>query len=145
MAKDFRKGSEANTLKDCDIGNAEDIVQLMTPIKIATIVMCEEEQPTVSVIAPLKAKLLKHLEPYEDDSAVVKEMKRVMVDDLSDRYSDVQDTLHRGCAGPQDGGPQEHEALAFDRMVCPQESGLAAPGSQRMAGPQEHEALASDR
>ncbi|KAJ8375375.1 hypothetical protein SKAU_G00059550 [Synaphobranchus kaupii] len=95
MSKDFRKGEEANTLKDCDISNAEDVVQLMTPIKMATTVMCEEQQPTVSVIAPLKAKLLSHLKPNEDDSAIVKEMKNVMVKDLSDRYSDVNDSLYK--------------------------------------------------
>ncbi|KAJ8346635.1 hypothetical protein SKAU_G00280360 [Synaphobranchus kaupii] len=98
MSKDFRKGEEANTLKDCDISNAEDVVQLMTPIKMATTVMCEEQQPTVSVIAPLKAKLLSHLKPNEDDSAIVKEMKNVMVKDLSDRYSDVNDSLYKASA-----------------------------------------------
>ncbi|KAK2853870.1 hypothetical protein Q5P01_006531 [Channa striata] len=55
--------------------------------------MCEGEQLTVPVIASLKAELLKHLESNEDDSDVLKEMERVMFEDLSDRYSD-QGTLH---------------------------------------------------
>lgn len=61
----------------------------------ATTVMCEEEQLTVSVIAPLKAELLKYLESNEDDSDVLKEIERVMLEELSDRYSD-QDTLQTG-------------------------------------------------
>lgn len=38
---------------------------------------------------------LKHLKSNEDDSDVLKEIERVMLEDLSDRYSD-QDTLHTG-------------------------------------------------
>ncbi len=52
----------------------EDIVKLMGPVKMAATVMCEEDQPTVSVIAPLQAKLLKHLQPCEDDSLMVAEV-----------------------------------------------------------------------
>lgn len=57
-----------------DISNAEDILKVITPIKIASTMMCEEEQPTVSVIAPLQAKLLKHLEPCEDNTDMTREM-----------------------------------------------------------------------
>ncbi|KAJ8343843.1 hypothetical protein SKAU_G00311720 [Synaphobranchus kaupii] len=116
MSKDFRKGEEANTLKDCDISSAEDVVQLMTPIKMATTVMCEEQQPTVSVIAPLKAKLLSHLKPNEDDSAIVKEMKNVMVKDLSDRYSDVNDSLYKASA--LDPRFKELPFIEFEEREC---------------------------
>lgn len=44
----------------------------------------------MSVIAPLK-----DLESNEDDSDVLKEIERVMFEELSDRYSD-QHTLHTG-------------------------------------------------
>ncbi|CAB1418471.1 unnamed protein product [Pleuronectes platessa] len=77
--KDLRKGgTDVGTLSESDIANMEDIVQLMSPVKMATTVMCVEEYPTLSVIAPLRAKLLKHLQPCEDDSTLVAEIKRVM-------------------------------------------------------------------
>ncbi|XP_041702700.1 E3 SUMO-protein ligase ZBED1-like isoform X1 [Coregonus clupeaformis] len=72
----------------------DDIVQLMGPVKMATTVMCEEDQPTLSVIAPLQAKLLKHLQPCKDDSTLVAEIKRVMASDLSTRYRGTQDALN---------------------------------------------------
>lgn len=78
MSKDLRKGVTEYTLSESDIANMDDIVQLMGPVKMATTVMCEEDQPTLSVIAPLQAKLLKHLQPCEDDSTLVAEIKRVM-------------------------------------------------------------------
>ncbi|XP_045075106.1 E3 SUMO-protein ligase ZBED1-like [Coregonus clupeaformis] len=77
----------------------DDIVQLMGPVKMATTVMCEEDQPTLSVIAPLQAKLLKHLQPCEDDSTLVAEIKRVMASDLSTRYRGTQDALNIASAG----------------------------------------------
>lgn len=68
MSKDLRKGHlDVGTLSESDIANMEDIVQLMGPVKMATTVMCEEDRPTLSVIAPLQAKLLKHQQPFEDD------------------------------------------------------------------------------
>ncbi|XDV25419.1 hypothetical protein PO909_029340 [Leuciscus waleckii] len=94
MSKDLRKGVTEYTLSESDIANMDDIVQLMGPVKMATTVMCEEDQPTLSVIAPLQAKLLKHLQPCEDDSTLVAEIKRVMTNDLSTRYRGTQDALN---------------------------------------------------
>lgn len=59
----------------------------------AATVMYEDEQLTLSAIAPLKAELLKHLESNEEDSDVLREIERVLLEDLPDRYSD-QDTPH---------------------------------------------------
>lgn len=42
MSKNLRKGTEVHTLSEMDISNAEDIVKVMAPIKIATAMMCEE-------------------------------------------------------------------------------------------------------
>lgn len=49
-----------------------------------------------SVIAPLQAKLLEHLQSCEDDSILVAETKRVMANDLSTRYRGTQDALNIG-------------------------------------------------
>jgi len=60
--------------------------------------MCEEEQPTVSVIAPLQAKLLKHFTVTAEDSSVITEMKQIMAKDLEHRYMDVRQVLYRASA-----------------------------------------------
>ncbi len=96
MSKNLRRGTELHTLSETDISNAEDIVKVMTPIKIASTMMCEEEQSTVLVIAPLQAKLLKHLELCEDDTDMTREMKSVMAADFSCRYTNSRDVLLKG-------------------------------------------------
>ncbi|KAK6302308.1 hypothetical protein J4Q44_G00266630 [Coregonus suidteri] len=45
-------------------------------------------------LASQKAKLLKHLQPCEDDSTLVAEIKRVMASDLSTCYRGTQDALN---------------------------------------------------
>ncbi|RXN30171.1 zinc finger BED domain-containing 1-like protein [Labeo rohita] len=93
MSKNLRRGTEVHTLSEVDISNAEDIVKVMTPIKIASTMMCEEEQPTVSVIAPLQAKLQKHLKPCKDDTEMTREMKSMMAADFSCQYKNSRDVL----------------------------------------------------
>lgn len=96
MSKNLRRGTEVHTLSETDISNAEGIVKVMAPIKIASTMMCEENQPTVSVIAPLQAKLLKHLEPCEDNTDMTREMKSVMAADFSWQYMNSRNILLKG-------------------------------------------------
>ncbi|KAL6484220.1 hypothetical protein MHYP_G00062650 [Metynnis hypsauchen] len=74
------------------------MVKLLGPVKAATTVMCEEEQPTVSVIAPLQAKLLDHLKAASEDLTLITEMKETMKRELEQRYVDVQQVLHKASA-----------------------------------------------
>ncbi len=76
VSRELRKGEEVCTLNERDIGNCADIVKLMAPVKVVTTVMCEEKQPTISMIAPLKAKLENHFQP-SDATPLIVEMKRV--------------------------------------------------------------------
>lgn len=81
-----------------DICNAEDIVKLMAPVKVVTTVMCEEEQPTISMIASLRAKFQKHFEVTDEDTALITEMKRAFNNDFEKRYTDVLDLLYTASA-----------------------------------------------
>lgn len=72
---------------------AEQTVVLLATLKAATVLMCEEKQPTVSIIAPLRTKLLAHFECAPDDIPFIKEMKRVMAEDLRERYVDEEPFL----------------------------------------------------
>lgn len=96
MSKDLRKGVDIALLTDKEVADVEDIVKLMEPIKMATTLMCEEAQPVISLIAPLWAKLLKHLQPCEVDSTLVTEIKKVMAADFSTRYRGIEETLNLG-------------------------------------------------
>lgn len=70
----------------------------MAPVKVVTTVMCEEEQPTISMIAPLRAKLQKHFEATDEDTALITEMKMAFKNDFEKRYTDVLDFLHTASA-----------------------------------------------
>ncbi|KAL0186622.1 hypothetical protein M9458_018292, partial [Cirrhinus mrigala] len=49
-----RNAREIDNLDAADIADAEDIVKLLTPLKKATTVLCDESRPTISLIMPLK-------------------------------------------------------------------------------------------
>lgn len=48
--------------------------------------MSQESTPTLSIIAPLRARLLEEMQPAPDDSVMVKEMKSAVHQDLQKRY-----------------------------------------------------------
>ncbi|KAK0144032.1 putative RNA-binding protein 46 [Merluccius polli] len=93
-----KEACDVNTLNESDISAAEDLVGLLSPVKVATTIMCEEKQPTLSMITPLKAKLLDHLKISEEDYTLVTEIKLTMAGDLRDRYVNVQQILHKASA-----------------------------------------------
>ncbi|KAL2092740.1 hypothetical protein ACEWY4_012538 [Coilia grayii] len=99
LDKKVRKGScDIHTLSEGDLVAAEQMVGLLSPLKAATTLMCEEKQPTVSIVAPLRMKLLAHFEYAPDDAPLIKEMKRVMAEDLRERYVDEEPLLLRAAA-----------------------------------------------
>ena len=99
LDRKLRKGAnDIHTLSESDITAAEDIVKLLGPVKTATTIMCDEKQPTLSVIAPLRAKLLLHYSITEEDSALLREMKETMARELAQRYEDVLRVLHTASA-----------------------------------------------
>uniref|UniRef100_A0A3Q2CX90 BED-type domain-containing protein n=1 Tax=Cyprinodon variegatus TaxID=28743 RepID=A0A3Q2CX90_CYPVA len=91
-------GSEIRTLTEGDLSAAEQVVSLLAPLKAATTLMCEEKQPTVSIIGPLRTKLLTHFEYTQDDTPLIKDMKRVMAEDLRERYVNEEPFLLRAAA-----------------------------------------------
>ncbi|XP_027875909.1 zinc finger BED domain-containing protein 1-like [Xiphophorus couchianus] len=94
LAPEVRKQEkDLCSLTETDITAAEDIAQALKPLKKATLVMSQESTPTLSVIAPLKERLLEEMQPSSSDSAVVKEMKIAMCRDLQKRYLGLKDEL----------------------------------------------------
>ncbi|XP_048857121.1 E3 SUMO-protein ligase ZBED1-like isoform X1 [Brienomyrus brachyistius] len=100
LSPEVRKGaSEIFSLTESDISCAEDVVNALKPMKDATLLMSEESSPTACLIAPLHAKLIQDMKENTEEKTVIREIKRVISEDLSRRYTTVQETnlLHK-CA-----------------------------------------------
>ena len=63
------------------------MLKVLEPTKMVTTILCEEEQPTVSMIHPLKEMLLTFLEVREADATLVKSVKLAISSDLRERYN----------------------------------------------------------
>ncbi|XP_060079893.1 E3 SUMO-protein ligase ZBED1-like [Ylistrum balloti] len=87
--KDLRKReSDLSTLNDGDISNAEEVVKTMAQLKKATVALCTEKGPTLSLICPLLHKLSTSLVAAAGDTTLVKNLKKAMHDNLETRYED---------------------------------------------------------
>lgn len=78
------------TLTERDLTSAEELVAVLTPLKIATTALCEESVPTLSMILPLQHQLLNYImKAKDDDSALIRQVKKEVVNDFSKRYQDA--------------------------------------------------------
>ncbi|XP_077314545.1 E3 SUMO-protein ligase ZBED1-like [Lithobates pipiens] len=88
LSLEVRKGeSDLCTLNETDVSNAEDAVSALKPMKDATMLMSEESNPTVSLIAPLNAQLLQSMTDTMGDTPMIHEIKNAIRTDLQKRYS----------------------------------------------------------
>ncbi|KAJ4943140.1 hypothetical protein JOQ06_005645 [Pogonophryne albipinna] len=85
-----RNAREIDTLEPVDITDAEDMVRLLSPLKKATTVLCDESQPTVSLIVPLKHMIEQSMAQCDVDSSTIAQMKRAILKDFTDRYQGEQ-------------------------------------------------------
>ncbi|KAI4824513.1 hypothetical protein KUCAC02_013017 [Chaenocephalus aceratus] len=95
--KALKKNKNINTLSDRDVTMAEEVIEVLKPLKTITTLMCTETTPSVSMILPLKTMLIKSMGPNEKDCPTVKEVKAAIRGSLKDRYTDpaLQDFLHK--------------------------------------------------
>ncbi|XP_035981398.1 zinc finger BED domain-containing protein 1-like [Fundulus heteroclitus] len=95
LSQDVRRNEkDLCTLTEEDVTTAEDLVWVLKPMKEATLVMSEDKQPTLSVIAPLLALLQDAFTPSLEDSAVVRDLKAAVKNNLGTRYDGQKDTLY---------------------------------------------------
>ncbi|KAF3842718.1 hypothetical protein F7725_001567, partial [Dissostichus mawsoni] len=57
---------------------------------LATTVLCDESQPTVSLIVPLKHMIEQSMAQCDEDSSTIAQMKRAILKDFTDRYPGEQ-------------------------------------------------------
>ncbi|KAG9342147.1 hypothetical protein JZ751_017147 [Albula glossodonta] len=87
-------------LTDSELKLAEELIQLLSPLKTMTDLLSSETSPTSSMILPLKTMILKSMAPGPEDSATIREAKAAVTQDLERRYADpaLLDYLHRATA-----------------------------------------------
>ena len=92
-SREIRKGENKDALTREELADAEDIVKVMANVKMMTTAMCEDDQPTISMIAPMQAKLAVDFESCDDDSSLIADMKEAFRDNFQTRYTDLHDVL----------------------------------------------------
>ncbi|XP_071105253.1 E3 SUMO-protein ligase ZBED1-like [Haliotis cracherodii] len=93
MSKDVRKTEKDVVLYETDLSNAEDLVVVLKPMKTITTILCDEKQPTISLIFPLKHQILQLMQVIEGDTAFVRDIKEAIIQDINKRYIDEEDYL----------------------------------------------------
>lgn len=85
-----KNATDIITLSDSDNEVLQQLVELLAPFKIATVAICEETSPTISIITPLMSTLRQSATQTEGDSKVMKDMKAALRHDLGQRYSEPE-------------------------------------------------------
>ncbi|XP_061898750.1 zinc finger BED domain-containing protein 4-like [Entelurus aequoreus] len=93
--KALKKNKDITTLSDRDVSMAEEIVEVLKPRKKIITLIGTETAPSASMILPLKTTVLNTMEPSEEDSPTVRQIKAAIRDNLEGRYSDCEDFLHK--------------------------------------------------
>lgn len=95
--KALKKNKDIATLSDQDVKVVEQVLEVLNPLKTVTKIMSTKPTPSVSMILPLQTTFLKSMEPKEEDSPIVREVKSAIRENLMDRYSDpaLQNFLHK--------------------------------------------------
>ena len=91
VSADVRKtDKELVTFSDDDIANAEQAVALLKPLKTITVILCDEKDPTVSMIVPLLTTISNAMVVSQEDSELISKMKTAISNDIGKRYEDPQ-------------------------------------------------------
>ena len=94
LSRKIKKEEDMARLSEEDMALIQEVVKLMTPLKVATTLLSEEKNPTITMISPLQMKLQKHFQAKESDLSEISETKRQFNQDFSGRCANIQDTLH---------------------------------------------------
>lgn len=73
--------------KDNDVQTLERVCQLLGPLNDLTDLLGSETKTTLSSLKPVMEHITNLLNENEGDDALTKQMKKVMMDDLQQRYS----------------------------------------------------------
>lgn len=84
-------------LSDNEQKMAEQLIEVLKPLKTVTTIMSSEITPTISMILPLKKMIVKSMTPRDEDSIQIKE---AIARDLEKKYTDpdLQKNLQKATA-----------------------------------------------
>ena len=89
-------------MSDDEVKVAEEVLQVLKPLKTVTTLLSTEAAPSVSMILPLKTRILQSMAPSEEDRTITRDVKAAIREDLNPRYPpNVQDYLHKSTAQVQ--------------------------------------------
>ncbi|KAM9758712.1 E3 SUMO-protein ligase ZBED1-like [Menidia menidia] len=94
LSRRIRRGEGLIAVNEDDMTLIQEIIKLMCPVKVATTLLSEEKSPTISMIAPIQAKLHKHFSKDNTDLPIIADMKQRFRQDFFDRYLDLQELLY---------------------------------------------------
>ncbi|KAK3550638.1 hypothetical protein QTP70_001808 [Hemibagrus guttatus] len=90
LSPEVRKNArQLDTMGSADISDAEEIVNLLKPLKKTTTVLSDEKSATLSLIMPLKSMIEQSMTLDEKDSTTVSDMKTAILQNLSSRYTEA--------------------------------------------------------
>ena len=98
LSRRIRRGEGLIAVNEDDMTLIQEIIKLMSPVKVATTLLSEEKSPTISMITPIQAKLHKHFSEENTDLPIIADMKRRFRQDFFDRYLDLQELLNNASA-----------------------------------------------
>ncbi|KAK3556154.1 hypothetical protein QTP70_005636 [Hemibagrus guttatus] len=91
LSPEVRKNArQLDTMGSTDISDAEEIVNLLKPLKKATTVLSDEKSATLSLIMPLKSMIKQSMTLDEKDSTTVSDKKTAILQNLSSRYTEAR-------------------------------------------------------
>lgn len=97
LSKQIKRSECMASLTEEDMAIIQDVIKLMSPLKVATTLLSEENL-TISMISPIQAKLKSHFQPDDSDLPVISQMKERFRQDFDGRYTYLQDLLHYASA-----------------------------------------------
>ena len=85
-----KRQKDVSTLSERDLASAEELIAVLTRLKIATTALCKESVPTLPIILPPRHPVMGYImREKDDDSALIKQLKKEVVDDLLTTYQDM--------------------------------------------------------
>lgn len=88
LSPEFRRSeSDLATLTETEVTNAKDIVKALKPMNDVTLLMSVDKNPTVCLIAPIKAQLIQEMSDTTGDTHMIQEVKQAIRTDLQKRYN----------------------------------------------------------
>lgn len=70
-----RNVKDIAVLSDSELKLAEEMINLLKPLKTITTLLSTETTPSLSMVHPLKTMILKSMQPVDDDSPTIQDAK----------------------------------------------------------------------